>query len=143
VGDLREDDHFYRGKVSGAWARTFPKQVDVSQETIERGRERYQVYCAPCHGYSGAGDGMVHQRAQALEQAGWVPPTNLQQMHLMEQPVGQLFDSITNGVRNMPAYGRQVDVEDRWAIIMYLRAIQKMRVASTQDLTPAERAELK
>jgi mono/diheme cytochrome c family protein len=64
-------------------------------------------------------------------------------MTLMQQPVGQLFDSISNGVRTMPAYGRQIDPEDRWAIIMYLRALQKMRVASIQDLTPAEREALK
>jgi hypothetical protein len=72
-----------------------------------------------------------------------VPPTNLQQQYLYEQPVGQLFDSISNGVRNMPAYGHVVDVEDRWAIIMYMRALQRMKVATVDDLTPAQRSALK
>jgi mono/diheme cytochrome c family protein len=90
---------------------------------------------------------MVSKRALALQSQGvagdWVPPTNLQQQLLMEQPVGLLFDSISNGVRNMPGYAAQVDPDDRWAIIMYLRALQKMQVASTQDLTPGERDALK
>jgi mono/diheme cytochrome c family protein len=147
VGDLREDDHLYRGKQNGAWARTFPKDIAPNEETVERGRDRFEIYCAPCHGYSGNGEGMVHKRASELQAAGvagsWVPPTNLQQFTLMQQPVGQLFDSISNGVRSMPGYARQIDPEDRWAIIMYLRALEKMHVASIQDLTAAEREALK
>jgi hypothetical protein len=73
----------------------------------------------------------------------WVPPTNLHQDYLIEQPVGQLFGSITNGVRNMPPYGHLVGAEDRWAIIMYVRALQRMRVATLSDLTPQERSALK
>lgn len=147
VGQLKTDDHLNKGKVDGVFARTFPREITASTETIERGQERFGIYCAPCHGYSGAGDGMVHKRAAALQEAGvagsWVPPTNLQQQTLYEQPVGQLFDSITNGVRNMPGYGHAVSTEDRWAIVMYLRALQRMRVASLGDLTPEERSALK
>ncbi len=147
VGHLENDDHLYRGKVNGEWARTFPRQIPPTQETIERGRDRFGIYCTPCHGYSGAGDGMIHRRASALQNAGvagsWVPPTNLQQQYLREQPVGQLFNTITHGVRNMPAYGPIVDTEDRWAIIMYLRALQRMKVATVSDLTPRERSTLK
>lgn len=147
VGDLQADDHFYRGKQDGAWARTFPKEIATNEETIERGRDRFQIYCTPCHGYSGNGEGMIHKRASALQAAGvagnWVPPSNLQQMTLMQKPVGELFNSISHGVRNMPGYAAQIPPEDRWAILMYVRALQKMRVASIQDLTPAEREELK
>ena len=73
---------------------------------------------------------MVAKRADYLATTGagkgmaWVPPTNINQDYLRQQPVGQLFDSITNGVRNMPAYGAQISTEDRWAIVMYLRALQ-------------------
>lgn len=143
IGHLKNDEHLHEGKQNGVWARTFPRQITPSPETIARGQDRFQIYCAPCHGYSGAGDGMVHKRASALAEGTWTPPTNLQQEYLLEQPVGQLFDSITNGVRNMPPYGHVVGVEDRWAIIMYLRALQRMRVATVSDLTPQEQRALK
>lgn len=148
VGQLKTDQHLHEGKADdGTWARTFPREIAPTEQTIERGKDRFQIYCTPCHGYSGAGDGMVHKRATQLADMGvagsWVPPTNLQQQYLNEQPVGQLFNSITNGVRNMPAYGRIIPTEDRWAIIMYLRALQRMRLASVSDLTPRERSALK
>jgi mono/diheme cytochrome c family protein len=130
VGELREDDHFHRGKVGDAYARTFPQQVHLSQQFIERGQERYGIYCAPCHGLTGEGDGMITQRAEELVATGrgkgmaWVPPTNINQDYIRQQPVGQLFEAISNGVRNMPAYAPQISTEDRWAIVMYLRALQ-------------------
>lgn len=128
VGEARLDDHFYRGKQGSAWARTFPSQVEINDATMARGKERYDVFCAPCHGLSAKGDGMVHRRTDQLaagDKEGWVPPTNIHQDYLREQPVGELFNSITNGVRNMPAYGRQIPPEDRWAIILYVRALQR------------------
>ncbi|MFO7177736.1 MAG: DUF3341 domain-containing protein [Pseudomonadota bacterium] len=135
VGELRDDDHFYTGKVNGDYARTFPSQVALTDATMERGRERFGIYCAPCHGLAGDGDGMIAKRAEYLASTGrgrgmgWVPPTNLNQDYLRQQPVGQLFESITNGVRNMPAYGPQISTEDRWAIVMYLRALQHKSAA--------------
>jgi mono/diheme cytochrome c family protein len=131
VGELREDDHFYRGKLGGTYARNFPSQVPVSEATIARGQERYGIYCTPCHGFTGDGNGMIAARADQLVSAGtgkgmaWVPPTNVNQDYLRQQPVGQLFESISNGVRNMPAYAPQISTEDRWAIVMYLRALQR------------------
>ena len=131
VGELRDDDHLYRGRVAGAFAPTFPKQILMTEATIERGRQRFGIYCTPCHGFGGEGNGMVAQRAEYLQSSGtgkgmaWVPPTNVNQAYLRQQPVGQLFDSITNGVRNMPPYGAQISTEDRWAIVMYLRALQR------------------
>jgi len=142
VGELREDDHFYRGKQNGVWALTFPGQVRADDATMQRGRERFGIYCTPCHGFSGEGDGMIARRADALAQGTWVPPTNLTQAYLQQMPVGELFNSITNGIRNMPAYGAQIQTADRWAIILYLRALQRSRAGKVADLSPDERAAL-
>jgi len=142
VGDLREDDHFYRGKQNGAWARVFPPQVEISTQTMQRGQERFGIYCAPCHGLGGNGDGMIAQRADALSQGTWVPPTNLNQDYLRQTPVGNLFNSITHGIRNMPPYGSQISVEDRWAIILYVRALQRSRGTNVSDLSADERGKL-
>jgi mono/diheme cytochrome c family protein len=142
-GELRDDDHFYRGKVGTQFVKTFPSQVDVSLETIERGRQQFGIYCTPCHGQDGAGGGMVHERARSLLQGTWVPPTNLHQENLHYKPVGELFDNISRGVRNMPPYARQIETADRWAIVLYLRALQRSDAAKLEDLPVAERGALK
>jgi mono/diheme cytochrome c family protein len=142
-GDLRDDEHLYQGKVNGAWARTFPEQIEASPETMARGKQRFEIFCAPCHGLLGQGNGMVNGRAQELAQGTWVPPTDMTQEHLRKMPVGELFNTITNGVRNMPGYGPQVKPDDRWAILMYVRALQRSRGASINDLSEAEQAALK
>ena len=148
VGELRDDDHFYRGKINGAFARTFPSEVSFDEATMTRGRERFGIYCTPCHGFTGDGNGMVAMRAAELRersdyQGSWVAPTNLTQDSIKMQPVGQLFETITHGVRNMPAYGSQIVPADRWAIVLYLRALERSRTASVDDVDPAERANLK
>jgi mono/diheme cytochrome c family protein len=143
VDDARDDDHFYKGKVGGAWARTFPSEIALSEATMDRGRQRFGIYCTPCHGQVGQGDGMVAKRADQLAQGTWVPPSNITQENLRQMSVGELFNSITNGVRNMPAYGPQIKTEDRWAIIMYVRALQRSRNGSVNDLPPDARASLK
>lgn len=131
VGELRDDTHFYQGKTGNTFARTFPAQFLINEQTAARGRERFGIYCAPCHGLTGDGNGIIAKRAEDLVVTGrgkgmaWVPPTDINQDHLRAQPVGQLFDSITNGVRNMPPYGSQISAEDRWAIVLYVRALQK------------------
>jgi mono/diheme cytochrome c family protein len=142
-GELFEDEHFYRGKVNGAFAKTFPAQVEISPQTMEKGREKYGIYCSPCHGQDGAGQGIVHQRARALLQGTWVPPTDLHQEYLQYKPVGELFDSVSRGIRNMPPYARQIDVADRWAVVLYLRALQRSGAAKLDDVTEAERGGLK
>jgi mono/diheme cytochrome c family protein len=142
-GELFDDEHFYRGKVDGAFVKTFPAQIDISAQTMEKGREKYGIYCSPCHGQDGAGQGMVHQRARALLQGTWVPPTDLHQEYLQYKPVGELFDSISRGIRNMPPYARQIDVADRWAVVLYLRALQRSGAAKLDDVPEAERGGLK
>lgn len=142
VGELREDDHFYTGKINGAFAKTFPEEVEISEQTMERGRLQFGTYCTPCHGVDGAGQGMVHLRAQSLMQGTWVPPTNLHQENLLYKPVGELFDNVSRGVRNMPAYGRQIETADRWAVILYLRALQRSQAARPEDVPVAQRGAL-
>jgi mono/diheme cytochrome c family protein len=141
-GELGGDEHYRSGKIDGAWARVLPGGFVVSREAMLRGRDRYDVYCAPCHGLAGNGDGPVSKRAEELREGTWVPSTNLHQAYLREQPVGQLYDGLTNGVRKMPGMAALLEVDDRWAVVLYLRALQRSRHASLADIPPAEREAL-
>ncbi len=136
-GELREDDHFYRGKVGDQWAVDFP--APVTREMMNRGKERYEIYCMPCHGYAGDGDGPVAQRAEKLAEGTWIPPTSYHSDALRKKPVGEIFNTITNGIRTMPSYAGQVPPADRWAIIAYVRALQRSRWATIDDVPAAER----
>lgn len=142
-GQLQADDHFYRGKTPGGdWALTLPEGVDADEETMELGKAQFGIYCAPCHGHDGEGNGMVNARASKLAQ-GWVPPTNLHEARLRTMPAGEIFNTITNGIRNMQPYGSQISPEERWAIILYVRALQKSSAAPSLQLSDADRAALK
>lgn len=143
VGELRDDEHFYDGKVNGAFARTFPQQIAMDEKTMARGKQRFGIYCTPCHGQVGEGDGMVNARAAALQEGTWTPPSNITDERLRYMPVGELFNTVTHGIRNMPAYGPQIPTEDRWAIILYVRALQRSRAATMKDLSGEERASLR
>ena len=90
---------------------------------VERGRDRFNIYCTPCHGRSGDGLGMVFVRSRTSGYQYPQPPT-FHQDRLRHEPDGQVFATITNGVRNMPSYAAQVPVYDRWAIVSYMRALQ-------------------
>ena len=114
------------------WVKEFP--IPVTLKTMKRGQERYNIYCSSCHGLAGDGDGLVTRRALELEQGTWIKPTSFHAENVRNQPVGQLFHSITNGVRKMPGYGDIIPVEDRWAILLYLRALQQSRRAELQDV---------
>lgn len=114
------------------WVTEFPLAVDES--LIRRGQQRYGIFCATCHGQGGEGDGLVTLRALELEQGTWVRPTSLHAEPIRNQPVGQLFNSISNGVRKMPGYASQIPVRDRWAIVAYVRALQRTRTASSSDV---------
>lgn len=117
------------------WIKEFPLAVD--EQLIKRGQERYEIFCATCHGIGGDGDGLVTLRALELEQGTWVKPTSLHAEPVRQQPVGQLYNTISNGVRKMPGYASQIAVRDRWAIVSYLRALQKTRTATIDDV-PAD-----
>lgn len=143
VGHLNEDDHLHRGKTpSGDWALTLPSGIAADEATMELGKAQFGIYCAPCHGFAGEGNGMINARASKLGQ-GWVPPTNLHEARLRTMPAGEIFSTITNGIRNMQGYGSQISPEERWAIILYLRALQKSSAANSSQLSDADRAALK
>ena len=137
------------------WVEEFPDEIEVNQETVERGRQRYDIYCAVCHGLAGDGDGLIAQRALQLEQPTWRPPTSLHLPNVAAQPVGKLYDTITNGnlagktenggiMRGgMAGYKQQISLEDRWAIVLYVKALQKTRTATPGELSEEELASLK
>ena len=146
-GQLEADDHYNRGVVDNDWATTFPPQVQVNLDLVYRGQDRFNIYCTPCHGYAGYGDGMINQRAMDLVNLGlngttWVQPKNMHEQLIREQPVGQTFNTITNGVRNMSGYAAQIPTEDRWAIVAYVKALQRSQTADLNDLPPDQRNDL-
>jgi mono/diheme cytochrome c family protein len=132
-GHLREDALLYTGKLNGADATMFP--FVVNERVMARGHERFDIYCAPCHGRTGQGDGMIVRR-------GYRRPPTFHQDRLRESPVGHFFDVITNGFGAMPDYATQITAGDRWAIVAYVRALQISQSARAADLAPADRAKL-
>jgi mono/diheme cytochrome c family protein len=139
-GRLDEDDALYRGQLDGSFVETFP--VPVTAALLQRGSSRYNIYCTPCHGMDGRGNGIVAVRADRLQEGTWVPPSSLHDATVLARPVGHLFNSVTNGIRTMPSYGPQIPVSDRWAIVAYVRALQRSRHTPVSVLTPEERAKL-
>jgi mono/diheme cytochrome c family protein len=129
-GHLRDDDLLYTGKVNGADTTVFPFPVDATG--MARGRDRFDVFCSPCHGRTGEGDGMVVLR-------GYRRPPSLHQDRLRAAAAGHFFDVITNGFGAMPDYAVQIKAEDRWAIVAYVRALQLSGHATLADVPPAER----
>jgi mono/diheme cytochrome c family protein len=134
--------HKFMGIIDGDWATTYPPSLTVDKDFILRGQERFNIFCAPCHGIAGFGDGIIHKRATQLVETGvngtsWVAPKNLHEDVVREQPVGQLFNSITNGIRTMAAYGSQIPVDDRWAIISYMEALQVSQNANPDSVEGA------
>lgn len=119
------------GMVDGEFAEEFP--VMVTDVLMARGRQRFDIYCATCHGLTGEGaphDGMTSRRARARGEPTWVPPTPLTGQAVASQPVGKLVNTIANGVvregnYTMPSYAAQIPPEDRWAIVLYVRALQR------------------
>jgi mono/diheme cytochrome c family protein len=118
--------------------------LKVSLDLLRRGRERYTIHCAVCHGQGGYGDGTVALRAAEIQQsvngdaAGWVAPKNYHSDDMRQQPVGKLYNTIANGIRTMPAYGKQVSVLDRWAIVAYVKALQRSQDAKPEDIPESE-----
>ncbi len=132
-GWLEADDLLWTGKVNGQDATEFP--FPVTADVMARGRERFDIFCAPCHGRTGRGDGMVVKR-------GYRPPPSYHLDRLRSAPVGHFFDVITNGFGAMADYRDQVPVRDRWAIIAYIRALQLSEHATLAEVPVAEREKL-
>ena len=114
-GQLREDAALFTGKEGAAFVARIP--VPMSGQLVQRGRQRYDIYCAPCHGRAGRGDGIVVRR-------GYRAPSSFHVDRLRGQADGYFYDVITNGFGAMPDYAAQVAVADRWAIVAYIRALQ-------------------
>jgi mono/diheme cytochrome c family protein len=138
----QSDDFFERGISTGQWATVLPPQVPVTPELLQRGQQRFNIYCAICHGQAGDGDGMVDHMGDQLAEGTWVPPSSYHSDLVRSRPVGHLFNTITNGIRAMPAYGTQIPPADRWAIVTYIRALQRSRDARLSDVPPDQRAVL-
>jgi len=144
-------DVFWQGGADGAWSNTLPPEVTLDMALLERGRDRFAIYCALCHGYAGFGDGIINARAQALltnvsgpvDGTVWVQPRSLHEPEVEAQPIGQIFNTISNGIRNMAGYAAQIPVEDRWAIAAYVKALQRSQNASDRDVPADKRPFLK
>jgi hypothetical protein len=132
-GRLRLDEQLYTGKINGMLAATLP--VPLSRHLLERGRERYNIYCSPCHDRAGSGQGIVVRR-------GFRRPSSLHIDRLREAPLGYFFEVMTNGFGAMMDYAAQVTPHDRWAIAAYIRALQLSQHATLADVPVEERQPL-
>jgi mono/diheme cytochrome c family protein len=131
-GQLREDTALYTGKTGTVLVPRIP--LPVTGQLVQRGRQRFDIYCSPCHGRAGLGNGMVVRR-------GYRVPPSLHIDRLRAQPDGYFYDVITNGFGVMPDYAAQIPVPDRWAIVAYVRALQLSQHAAMASL-PARAQEL-
>jgi mono/diheme cytochrome c family protein len=133
-GYLRNDKAYYTGvSESGDTVETMPVTVDL--DLLERGQERFNIYCSPCHSKIGDGKGIMVER-------GYVPPPSFHDDRLRNFPDGHIFIVISHGIRNMPSYGSQIPVDDRWAIVAYVRALERAQNASLEDVPVERRKEL-
>jgi hypothetical protein len=129
-GYARTDELLYTGKINGKLADVFPHKV--TPEILKRGQDRFNTFCSPCHGRLGNGLGMIVQR-------GFPRPNSFHSDSVRTKPVGYYFDVITNGFGRMYSYAPSVPVDDRWAIVAYVRALQLSQRANPADLTVQER----
>jgi len=132
-GYLRDNPLVYEGTIDGQPATHFPEPVSMAM--LERGQEQFNIYCIPCHGATGHGDGMIVQR-------GFPAPPSYHTEELREAPPGYLFQVITNGKGLMFPYDYRVEPEDRWAIVAYIRALQLSQQMSVEELPASVRTEL-
>jgi mono/diheme cytochrome c family protein len=132
-GHLNEDDFLHTGKENGQPVATFP--FAITRTELDRGQDRFNIYCAPCHSRLGDGRGMVVLR-------GHRQPPSFHIDRLRQVPPGYVFDVITNGFGAMPDYRAQLTVEDRWAVVAYLKALQLSQQGTMADVPEAERGRL-
>ncbi|MDT0631340.1 cytochrome c [Rubrivirga sp. S365] len=140
-GELRTDANapFYYGRnADGSYVEEIP--VPVTPSLLERGQERYDIYCTPCHGLAGDGRGIVAVGNGGLGYGFAVPSYHTEA--LRERPDGYLYDVIQNGINTMPSYGHELPPADRWAIVAYIRALQRSQAATAGDVPVTERERL-
>ncbi len=140
AGSAGAEEGFATGRRGGIWLASLP--VPVTAELLRRGEERYNIYCSPCHGLAGYGDGPIAVRADALQEGTWTPPSSLHTELVRSRPDGHLYNTIANGIRNMPAYGPQLPVADRWAIVAHVRVLQFSQGATMDDVPVELRGQL-
>jgi mono/diheme cytochrome c family protein len=130
-GQLHEDEYFYTGKIGNNPGDLMP--FPVNAELLERGQERYNIFCAPCHSRLGDGNGVIPARGFPRK------PPSYHIDRLRKVPLGYLFDVVTNGFGAMPDYAAQIPARDRWAIVAYVRALQLSQDATTADVPPGQK----
>jgi len=134
VGLLKDDDHLYKGRnLDGTLADALPPSIKLEDKLLTRGEARFNIYCAPCHGQLGRGDGPVTRRGGGMMPA----PANLHLARLRPEALGYFFNVITNGKGKMRSYKAQIPVEDRWAISAWVRTLQVSHDAKVSDLQAA------
>jgi len=133
LGTYYENEYLAMGKNGDNFGEGFP--IDVTNEAMARGEERYNIYCAVCHGAAGDGDSMT-------KKYGMLTVANLNDQRLVDYTDGQLYDVVKNGKGLMLGYADRLSVEDRWNVVLYVRALQRAANGSVEDLTPAKREEL-
>ncbi len=133
-GYARIDDHLYTGKVDGQLVTTYP--FEITEKVLRRGQERFNIYCTPCHGGAGLGNGIVVRR-------GYRTPPSFLDPKFVDMPVGHYVDVMTNGFGAMPTYAAQVKPEDRWAIAAYIQALQLSQSVDINQLPADRQAELR
>jgi mono/diheme cytochrome c family protein len=132
-GHLQIDEARYTGKINGEDVDQFP--IPIAKDDIERGQSRFNIYCTPCHGHLGDGNGLVVMR-------GFRQPPSYYSDRLVHAPVGHFFDVITNGFGAMASYASRVQTDDRWRIVAYIRALQLSESASLNDVPADQRQNL-
>jgi mono/diheme cytochrome c family protein len=132
-GDLKAGDAFYTGIQNGDYV---VNPLPIDRQVLEHGQQRFNIYCSPCHDRTGQGKGIVAQRATWIAQ-------NLTDARIRNMPDGQIFDTITHGKRTMPAYRYQISERDRWAIIAYVRALQRASIGTVADVPQELRSDLR
>ena len=127
-GKLRQNSELYEGRdENGNFVTENP--FEVTRSFLYRGKERYDIYCTPCHGNVGDGQGII-----MTGQYGYVPAPSYHRQASYDMPDGQFYSAITEGIRSMPAYNTQIKVEDRWAIVAYIRALQKSQNVPREEI---------
>jgi mono/diheme cytochrome c family protein len=132
-GQLHEDEAFYTGHDADKLAAKVP--ISVDRALLERGHQRFDIYCSMCHGFAGEGDGVIVQR-------GLRRPPSFHSERLRNAPAGHFFDVMTHGFGAMPRYAVQIEPHDRWAIVAYLRVLQLSQNARLEDVPEEQRSKL-
>ncbi len=135
-GDLRADDHLHLGKVAnGNWAAGFPASISIDAKLLERGKDRYAIFCLPCHGAIGDGNGITKSYGM-----GSTPTYHDDRLRKMTE--GEIFNTITYGKAAMGAYADKLSPEERWAVIAYVRALQRAQTGTINDVPASHKSEL-